>query len=185
MRNFIGLMTLFLFIGAPALAQQTPKLEVSGGYKYFNFGFSGNVLDMNGFEGTATYNFTHLVGITADFAGAYNDSGINGTTHVYNMLFGPTLYPMGHRRVTMFVHGLAGEGHINVSLPASSQGPAINDSDNAFAYAVGGGFDVRFTTHIAARIFEGDYVQTRFFTDVPGTPVQKDSRFSAGIVFRM
>jgi opacity protein-like surface antigen len=191
MRKFLGLMALFAFFASPALAQNTPKLEVFGGYQYLHWDLSGGALNMNGFDVSGTYNFDRWIGLSADISGVYNgntpnDPGPSGTTHIYNYMFGPTIYPFGHHRITLFVHGLAGDGHIHIFLPAL---PGIPNSaetltDTSFVYAAGGGVDATITRHIAVRVFQGDYEQTQFLQDL-GFPAQKNIRIAAGIVFRL
>lgn len=189
MRKLVGLLTLFVSFTLPAVAQNAPKLEVFGGYQYLHFDLSGSSLNMNGFDASATYNFNHWFGMSADISGAYNGNtpnggGPNGTTHIYNYMFGPTIYPFGHHRITLFVHGLAGDGHIHIALPAGGGNPALTLTDTSFVYAAGGGFDATITRHIAVRLFQGDYEQTQFLQDF-GFPAQKNIRIAAGIVFRL
>jgi len=189
MRKLVGLLALFVSFTLPAIAQNTPKLEVFGGYQYLHFDLSGSALKMNGFDASATYNFNRWLGMTADISGAYNGNTPNpggpaGTTHIYNYMFGPTIYPFGHRRITMFVHGLAGDGHIHIYLPPAGGNPSLTLTDTSFTYAAGGGFDLRITRHIAVRLFQGDYEQTHFLQDF-GFPAQKNIRIAAGIVFRL
>lgn len=189
MRKFFGLVVLLISFALPAVAQNTPKLEVFGGYQYMHFDLSGSTLNMNGFDASATYNFGRWLGMTADVGGLYNGStpnagGPNGTTHIYNYMFGPTIYPFGHRRITLFVHGLAGDGHIHIYLPPFGGTPALTLTDTSFTYAAGGGFDATISRHIAVRLFQGDYEQTQFLQD-DGFPAQKNIRIAAGIVFRL
>ena len=191
MRKVFGLVVLLVSFTLPALAQNTPKLEVFGGYQYLHLDLRGSPLNMNGFDASATYNFNHWVGISADISGVYNGNtpnpgGPNGNTHVYSYLFGPTIYPFGHHRITLFVHGLAGAGHIHFFLPALTGVPnsAETLTDTRFTYAAGGGVDATITPHIAVRLFQGDYEQTQFFRDI-GLPAQKNIRIAAGIVFRL
>jgi len=189
MRKLVGLLALFVSFTLPAIAQNTPKLEVFGGYQYLHWDLSGSALNMNGFDASATYNFNRWLGMTADISGAYNGNtpnagGPGGTTHIYNYMFGPTIYPFGHRRITMFVHGLAGDGHMHIYLPPAGGSPSLTLTDTSFVYAAGGGFDLRITRHIAVRLFQGDYEQTQFLQD-DGFPAQKNIRLAAGIVFRL
>jgi opacity protein-like surface antigen len=191
MRKFLGLMALFAFFALPASAQSTPKLEVFGGYQYLHWDLSGGALSMNGFDASGTYNFDRWIGLSADISGAYtsnapNGTGPSGTAHIYNYLFGPTIYPFGHHRITLFVHGLAGDGHIHIFLPALPGIPNSEETlnDTSFVYAAGGGVDATITRHIAVRVFQGDYEQTQFLQDL-GFPAQKNIRIAAGIVFRL
>jgi opacity protein-like surface antigen len=90
------------------------------------------------------------------------------SAHEYNMLFGPRLsVPVGKLRP--FAEAMFGVGHVGTNGAGS---------DTSFATAIGGGIDYRLFRPIALR-FEGDYVQTRFFSTTQG-----NARLSMGIVFR-
>ncbi len=68
-----------------------------------------------------------------------------------------------------FAEALFGVGHVSANGSAS---------DTSFATALGGGIDYRIFRPVALR-FEGDYVQTRFFSTT-----QNNVRLSTGIAFR-
>jgi len=73
-------------------------------------------------------------------------------------------------RVRPFAHALFGGAHVKLNWTGFSS------TDTTFAIALGGGFDYRLAGPIQWR-FQGDYLQTRFFS---GT--QNNARFSTGIV---
>jgi hypothetical protein len=87
--------------------------------------------------------------------------------HEYDVLFGPRVsVPVGKLRP--FGEFLAGVSHISVETL----------SHTSFATALGGGLDYRLARVVAWR-FQGDYVQTRFFSTR-----QSNVRLSTGIVLR-
>src|SRR5258708_12641658 len=68
----------------PALAQQeTPSVEVFGGYQFSHFTPSINA---NGWNTAVTGNVNRWFGITGDVSGSYKNGG-----HMYTYMVGPTL----------------------------------------------------------------------------------------------
>jgi hypothetical protein len=83
------------------------------------------------------------------------------------MLFGPRVsFSVGNLRP--FAEALFGVGHVGTN----------GGSNTPFATGLGGGIDYRIFRPIALR-FEGDYIDTRFFSTT-----QNNVRRPTGIVFR-
>jgi hypothetical protein len=82
-------------------------------------------------------------------------------------LFGPRV-SVSVGKLTPFAHALFGAGHESLN--------AVSASDTSFATALGGGADYKQIPAVGWR-FQGDFVQTRFFSNT-----QNDFRFSTGIV---
>ncbi len=140
------------------------KLEVFGGYSYVRFHNSPST-SQNGWEVSGQYNWKKWLGGVGDVGGVYGQwGGVGIAIHTY--LVGPEVsYPW---RISPFAHLLFGAAH--------RSGSGITNT--SFAYAEGGGADVRLTHRIYWR-FQGDYLPTHFF----GVK-QHNRRFSSGIVFR-
>ena len=156
-------------------------------YSYQNADLNGNGSNrsnLNGWEGTLEGKLLPFIGLVLDFSGHYGGADINATTlcpipvcsgtlHVHesehNFLLGPRVsVAIGH--VRPFAHALFGGAHVKLN------GTGFSSTDTAFALALGGGFDYRLAGPIQWR-FQGDYLQTQFFS---GT--QHNARFSTGIV---
>jgi hypothetical protein len=171
---------LFLLAAGLANAQVPTSGNVFVGYSYFNTPEYGSTsrASLNGGEASIEGKVFPFVGIVADFGG-YNGSGsapaicpgscvVTGVgTHEYSFLFGPRI-SISVGKVRPFAEALFGAGRF--SSAASSQ--------NSFANAVGGGIDYKVIRPLALR-FEGDFVQTRFFSTT-----QNSARVSTGIVLR-
>lgn len=156
-----------------AVAQDYHKAEVFAGYQWTNVGPGAGAdrINMNGWNGQLSGYFNRSVGITADFSGAYkSESG--ASLHLYSFMFGPT-FRVPSEKVTPYVHALFGAARLS--------GSALNlsASENAFAYALGGGVDVNANKNVAIRIGQFDYVGSHFESEN-----QKNFRYSAGIVFK-
>ena|SRR5258708_18172337 len=187
MRAILSFVTMLLCTTAALSAQETtPKVEVFGGYSYANANpeFFGQRANLNGWNSSLAFNFNRTFGIVGDFSGHYGSSGrsiaissnsFNVSTKTHTFLFGPQV-SFRTARVTPFAHVLVGAAHISDILANSS--PTFSPSSTAFATALGGGLDYTFTRKLAWRV-QGDYLQTRFFSDT-----QHNFRLSTGPVFR-
>lgn len=146
-------------------AAQDSKVDLFAGYSFLHTnpgsGLAG--ADAHGWEGAAVWNWKSWLGVKADFDGHYCCDA-----SLHNFLFGPQI-TLHHGKLSPFVHGLFGLSH----------GSAGGVSDSAFAFALGGGLDVKATDRIAIRIGQVDYLGTRF-----ADSTQNNLRFSAGLVFR-
>jgi opacity protein-like surface antigen len=145
------------------------------GSRGINFGptasTDSNYATPTGFQTSVIGNFSKHFGIKGDFSAHFgNDSGrspftaCNPTcttvtqdhqfkTRVYNFLGGPELKVRNSTRFTPLVYALAGVAHTSATF--TSPGPTVNlflrNSDNSFAMALGGGFDIRATKRVSFR----------------------------------
>jgi opacity protein-like surface antigen len=182
-------------------AQETPKVEIFGGYTYANADFTGAGLkntSFNGWDAAFTGNLNRWLGVVADFGGHYGSSNISvpvpvGTcppvclpaisvdSTAHEFLSGPRV-SYRTEKITPFAHILLGAEHVTasaaVALPAPAPSINISASQTGFAVAFGGGLDLNLTKRIAWRN-QADYLQTRLFH---GT--QNNVRFSTGIALR-
>lgn len=152
------------------------KAEVFGGYQYMraSFGVPGldNNFNLNGWNASASGFFNDYVGVTADFSGAYG-SPFSVNTKVHTFMFGPTIRLHNPSPLVPFGHALFGGSRGSLSAFG------VSDSETKFAWAVGGGLDLKFAPALSFRVAQVDYLQSRFF-DL----TQNNFRYSAGIVLR-
>ena len=177
MRKIVFASLFVLATSFSLFAQKSSdKVDVFGGYSYvrFNPGQGADAVNQNGWESMATFRFTPTFGLAGDINGTYrSESG--ATNHIYTYMFGPE-YKMGTDKGALFVHGLLGFAHDSVS--SNFQGTTFSVSDNAFATALGGGYDWRASDALSIRLFQADYLITRF-----GSQTQNNIRLSFGITF--
>ncbi len=170
MRTTLVLAGLLLLLPCSAAAQDTPKLEVFGGYSYLRAnpgsGFVGS--NASGWNASAAWNLNSRWGLKADFGGVYCCSGQGERKH--NFLFGPQ-FNIRRQKANFFVHGLVGMSYGNA--------PAVSFSDTVLAWAGGGGVDIRWTDRISLRIAQVDYLGTNY-----AGASQHHFRYSGGVVFR-
>jgi hypothetical protein len=162
MRKIVCTVGLLLLSSFPAAAQSW-HADVFGGYNYTRLDAGGGA-NLNGWEGSLNLKPMRWFGIVSDFSGSYG-SPFGPTTSFYTYLFGPQINLPA--RVSPFVHVLVGGAH-------TSTGPF---SDTTFASAIGGGFDTEVLPHVYWRMFQADYLVTRF-----GDTTQNNMRVSSGIM---
>ena len=181
MRKFIVLAFLLIALASFASAQVPTAGNVFFGYSYYNTNLSPlGRTSTNGWEGSLEGKIFPFLGIVADFDGHYGSpdypgpvfcpncsSTVSVSTSFHNVLFGPRV-SASVGRFRPFAEGLVGIGHAAISG---------GNSSTSFASGIGGGLDYRIIRPIAWR-FQGDYLQTRFFSGR-----QDNARFSTGIVF--
>jgi opacity protein-like surface antigen len=171
-----------------AAAQETPRVEISGGYSYVRANLNtpnGCCFNMHGGSGSVAFNLNRWFGAVAE-VGVYHSGNVLGSgadLTVVNYLFGPRLSYRKHERLTPFAHVLLGGGHAGGTLytgTTTAPGPGPN---NAFVMAAGGGLDVKVSPHVAVRVFQADYLFSKFLNGVNDR--QNSFRLTAGVVFRL
>jgi hypothetical protein len=185
MKKLLGLLALLALAsvaGRPAMAQYNEsRVDVGGGYAYRSWGIPGDRVNMDGWNATGSFDVTNWLTAAADLDGTYSNQGTgNGEGWLESYLFGPRVYPVGHHKLSPFVHGLFGISHTSINF-----GGGVVDTDTAFAWEVGGGVDVNLSKRFAVRLGEFDYEQTRLFGPAStGLPTQDNYKFKAGILIR-
>jgi Outer membrane protein beta-barrel domain len=197
MRKVVLLIVLVGVFSLLAVAADTPKAEVFGGYQYLHTGdlsSSGQTLNnsgqnWNGWDANATYYFQKHLGVQGDFSGSYATipdffGGSHVSTHVYTYSGGPVVALNAGGKVNPFVHALFG----GVRLSGSQSG--VSASFNGFTTMVGGGVDVKVAPRIAFRLIQADWVYFHFGsstiagTSFPSFSASKSVRIGTGIVFQ-
>ncbi len=172
-----------------------PAVDLFVGYSFVRFSTNTTVptvpvstnvketFNWHGLEGAIAGNINRWFSLVADI-GAYRikDLPPNVSGSAYTFLFGPQ-FSLRHEHWTPFVHALFGAARladIQVTPPPTSAFFNRSFSANSFATALGFGVDANFNKHIGVRIFQVDYLMTRF-TD-GGDNKQNNLRAAAGLV---
>lgn len=180
-----------------------PKGEVFVGYTFWRNmpAYYDNRVDwLHGASMNAAYNFDSHLGLVVDIAG-FPDTSIrlaapgtptqkyDASGSVYTYLIGPRL-SFRYQRLTPFIQVLVGAALASpVTINGCTGDPVCTplDSEYAFAMTSGGGLDVTLTRHIAWRLFQAEYLTTRFSnppSNNGGRDWQGNLRLSTGIVLR-
>jgi hypothetical protein len=153
-RITFALLALMLVMGLNVIVaaqEETPKVEIFGGYSWYNPGGdlpSGKVPSIaKGFGAAGTYNVGKWLGFTADFSGHYKD-----VANVNTFLFGPRIKYHGSQ-FSPFAEALFGFAHTS---------PAGLPSATAPAFGGGGGFDMSMGKWVSFRVLQADYIYNTY-----------------------
>ena len=172
-----------------------PAVDLFAGFAYVRFSTNTRLnpsvtiketFNWLGFTGAVAGNVNRWFSVVGDF-GVYRikDLPPNVSGSAYTFLFGPQFSKRGEHW-TPFVHALFGAARladISVSGPPTASFSAFFNrsfSANAFATALGGGLDVNINKHIGIRLFQAEYLLTKF-TDNNDNK-QNNLRASTGLV---
>ena len=187
MYKVLALVVSILLPGFAAFAADDhPNVEVFAGYTFLRANSATNVpaFSTNGGGGQLAVNFNKWLGFVADIGATHNGniSDIHLDSTFTDFLFGPRVN-LRYSRLTPFFHVLAGGMHASSSIalsaiPVASPQPPLppgfvppgpgqpvtlraNASQTAFAWATGGGLDIKISKHVSFRPIGLDYVMTR------------------------
>jgi outer membrane protein OmpA-like peptidoglycan-associated protein/opacity protein-like surface antigen len=176
--------------GSTSSSSTHPVVDIFAGYSFIRFSPRTSVdEDFNLHGGTAAlaFNINRWFSLVADFGGYKITDlppGVSGTAYTY--LFGPQFSHRGDR-VTPFIHALFGAARLSDievgTTPSTSAFFNRSFSANSFAMALGGGLDVNLTKHFGIRLFQAEYLLTRFTDGFDNN--QNNLRASAGLVFHL
>jgi opacity protein-like surface antigen len=173
MKKLVLVAVFLLGFSAMVMAQDTPAIEVFGGYSLVIVDtrvsmaqgmFEGMDLNLNGWNGSIAINGNKWAGFVADFGGYYGTVGEEHSNpqrwgewmdvSIHSIMVGPkiTLY---RGAVSPFVQALFGYGRIKSSWAGEDY------HENDFAIALGGGLDVNLNNRIALRPVQLDYFTTK------------------------
>ncbi len=188
--------------------ESTPKFELFLGYSYWRavpYSNGNRIESMNGGSTSLAYNLNNHVGLVFDFAGfgadslKFNSPGagfspsrvVNADGKVFTFMFGPRVSFRDHARFTPFLQVLGGAAHATEVTLDICNAPIYAciplPTETAFVMTAGGGLDYRLNHRLALRLFQAEYMLTRFQdpTSVTGANGwQNNVRLSTGIVFR-
>jgi Outer membrane protein beta-barrel domain len=184
-RKFVLGALLLSAVAASAQEVAIPKVEVGLDYSWLHVNSANYDYQRtgNGGSGYFEYNVNPVLGLVADFGGYANTrTGINDKALTY--LFGPRLNLRHFARWTPYMQFLFGGAH-------AWSGPTnLQQTQDAFATAAGGGVDVNLTKHISIKPIQVEYVMTQFDSASLGGSTkgfgnhQNDIRYSGGVVLK-
>ena len=164
MQRLLLIVILCLVIPTAIHAQEASKLEVYGGYSYLRADDVSAGANMNGWGAAVTGNTNGWFGVTLDFSGHYRGIDARPETearvNTHLMTVGPRFTYRGNERITPFAHVLAGVGRSGYR--ADTLAGRFDGVHYSSALVAGGGVDLKLAENLAWRLFQGDYVVTRF-----------------------
>lgn len=188
MRRVFGFILGLLALPLAAFPQNGgPEFEFAAGYNYFraNIVPMCNCFNAQGGSASGAVHVNNWFAIAGEFAavrsGNVQSSGRDLTVFTYQA--GPRFSIRKHDRATPFFQALFGGGRATGSLyDVPLPGRVGTGPDSSWVLTLGGGLDVRASPRIAVRVFQVDWVHTRFHNG--GNNLQHNLRVTAGIVFR-
>jgi outer membrane protein OmpA-like peptidoglycan-associated protein len=164
-----------------------PAVDLFLGYSFVRFSTNAGqkeTFNWHGFTGALAGNVNRWFSVVGDF-GVYRikdlPPSISGTAYTY--MFGPQ-FSLRHEHWTPFVHTLFGAARLADIQVSTTPSPSAffnrSFSANSFATALGGGVDGNFNKHIGVRIFQVEYLLTKFNDGRDNK--QNNLRASAGLV---
>jgi hypothetical protein len=167
------LLALILLFSGAAAAQQTPKIELFGGYSHLFADLNDTSFNLDGVHVSAAENVNSWFGGVLDFSSNFgSNKGIN--INAQSITYGPRFSYRKSRFVTPSVHALFG------GIRGSAGFDGISKPNWRFAVGVGAEVDLRINDRVAFRLFQADYMPTHFLN------LRQDNiRVSTGLVFRL
>jgi opacity protein-like surface antigen len=202
MKSAILVGFVLLVCGRSAVGQHLG--ELSANYSYLRYVPVDNLptVNLNGGGGSVVLYFAGFFGLKAEVEGYASQninfsfppgsircpSGCSGTAaaNLFTGSFGPQI-KIRIKRVQPFFEGLVGGAHTNFYQNVHKNCAGCLSSspgDWALAVTLGGGLDIKVTSHLAIRPVEADYFLTRFINNfTTGHNNQNNFRYQAGLVF--
>jgi len=194
--SFLASLVLLCLPLAASAQEVAPKVEIFGGYSFLRLNLGNNLsgvpsgtdlgaIDTHGFNVSFAGNFARHVGIVSEVS-RYTTSqsvsvpvlgNLSGNVNVLTLLFGPRV-TLHRGKAEPFVHALFGAAR--ATADASGPGLSNNGVGYAFAYALGGGLDVKVHNNFAIRLAQLDYLGAR-----AGGEGLNNFRYSVGVVIRL
>jgi hypothetical protein len=207
------LAVLACLLAGSALAQEGDRVEITGEYSYLRFNPTLPALqnrNLNGGGADLSFFLTRALAFKAEFLyyGSTNYTTTFGTTRITSAgiipagtysangtmktyLFGP-LIKGRIKHFEPFGEVLFGVSHVNayanlskVIAVAPGSTLHVQNSQDPFTLAAGGGIDLPLSHVIAVRLAEVDYLLTRLTNPLTSTNNQNHFRYVGGIQFRL
>jgi hypothetical protein len=174
--------------------EDTPAVTGFAGFSFVHTNINGGLrvapvpappsfgpFNLFGGTGSIQGNIRDWFGLKADFGGyAFKELNPGTDGRLYTYMFGPVFSARNNPKWTPYFHTLFGVARLTGSAPG------INTHANVFGSLLGGGVDWNASRHIGIRLFQAEYLLTKFNDGVPpgsGKNRQNGARLSTGIVF--
>ena len=170
-------VVLLLGLAVPVMAQDVPKVDLSGGYNLLRF--TDETLP-GGWYADVAGNLSEMIGLVGQVDGNYKTFGFSGLsvdTKIHGFMGGVRVNSRRNAKAVPFGQVLFGGVRTSGSSNLSGVLPfSVGESETDAALQVGGGVNVMPAGNVGLRV-GADYI--RMFTPDQGTNV---FRFSAGVV---
>jgi opacity protein-like surface antigen len=169
-RALLVVVSAALAFAAPTEAADAPKADLYAGYSYHDAEEGG----LHGWRATLAWDQWGKLGLVADVSGHYGSA--EGVDFDDLTFMGGLRFALHGKTVTPFVYGLAGGALAGTSVTVFAV--SISESETHFAWAAGGGLDVRLSDRWAVRA-QADYLR------VEADRAEGNLRVGVGVVYRI
>jgi opacity protein-like surface antigen len=190
MQKLFLIVALILALPVIAQAQEGSRVEVFSGYSYMRLedqNVDGQDRDLNGYNISGAITVLgKSIALKGDVSGHFGDFLTNVTPRIdlgqTLFLFGPQIRLRNGSPIQPFAHALFGVARVKLSNDAVPG----DITDTGFAFALGGGVDVKgFGSKLAVRLVQADFVRTKLdLLNVGDSQSSNNLRISTGLVFR-
>lgn len=187
MKLRVAVIAVIFLLPLAAVAQDTPKAEVYGGYQFLRTVEEGvDGLNFHGFLASVEGNLNQNVGIVGEVGYGRNGESIGTVDASLDQIVfmaGPR-FSVRTEKVRVFAHALFGADRIGGALSFSDEGASFDASGSMtkFAMAFGGGLDLAVNESISVRPVQFDFIPTNIGE---GAGWLNQVRYSGGIVFKL
>ena len=169
-RTVLVAVSVALACAAPSGAADGPKADLFAGYSYHDSEDGG----LQGWQAALGWNLWGRLGLLADVSGHYkSEEGVDLDDLTF---MGGVRFALHGKTITPFAYGLAGGVRAGASVRVFDV--EISESETRFAWAAGGGFEVRLSDRWAVRA-QADYLR------IEADPAEGNLRVGAGVVYRI
>ena len=193
MKKLVLIAVFLLGFSVIVMAEDTPKVEVFGGFSYVKVDSSTALkqtrydwldLSMKGWDGSIAINQNKWAGVVLDFGANYGVFATNPSNpiagswmdyRILSIMGGPKI-TLSRGKVSPFVQALVGYAGVRRSELN------VVRSTRTFAMALGGGLDVNLNSRVALRAVQVDSLMVR---DQFRGNFAKNLRLSTGIVLKL
>ena len=189
---FLGSVVVCLLVVAAAAQEQTPRVEIFGGYSYLNFDLAVDpffVLDRQHGHGiglSVAGNFTKHVGVVGDFSFNARDVKLTFANGFTDRAEARRLYYLIGPQFSARSERLTGFGHVLIGAVRSRDEIGVNTKRTGFVLGGGGGLDVNVNKRVAIRALQLDYLPSRIRGDFDLKTIWlQNFRAQAGLVIQL
>lgn len=148
----------------PLVTASGPEIEAHGGFEFLGQQVPGaSSVPMYGVDSGLTVGVFRHLGVRLDLGYARANNVFDSGHHsdILSYMAGPVFYPVRKRHVSPYGELLLGGARVTGATP-DGQGGFIRGYANQFAWAGGGGVELRPAREFAVRI-GADYMRTKYF----------------------
>jgi hypothetical protein len=175
----------------PALAQEAPSFEITGGLSYARL----TRTNWTGWDVSGAKSIGPVLGIAFDVERIHHSENVElGALQSYTsgdrtflFMAGPRVASRGPRKLTPYANVLLGVAHGSYVIvnTFNDQTVSVSDTSTNFCMLLGGGMDYQWKGPLSVRIVQIDYLCVHIPSTVTFSSWVKGWKFSAGLTLQL